>query len=672
MDKLKMQTANKADENFKKLAEMFPNAVTETIDENGEVVRAIDKDVLMQEISCKVVDGNEERYQFTWPDKKKSVLLANAPINKTLRPCREESVDFDTTENLYIEGDNLEVLKLLQETYLGKIKMIYIDPPYNTGNDFVYEDDFALSIAEYIANSGQFDESGNQLVQNPESNGRFHTDWLNMLYPRLKIAKNLLTEDGAIFISIDENEVNTLKTICDEIFGQSNFIAQLVWAAGRKNDSKYISVSHEYILCYFRNIDYIKENKIVWREKKQGLDDIYAEYETLKRVYGDDYERMSSELKQWYKNLPDGHPAKDHSHYCRVDEKGIFFPDNISWPGGGGPKYPVLHPVTHKPVKVPSRGWLTNEKTMAEWIHQGRVEFGNDETSVPTLKSYLKDREYTVPYSVFYKDGRAASKRLAALMGEKVFENPKDEEVIKRLIEFCGVSDGDYVLDFFSGSGTTAHAMFLANAEQKVNRHFILVQIPEEISEKNATSEKSKKVARSAIALCDTLGVDHTICEIGKERIRRAGKKIKEITQLTVPSLDVGFRVLKCDNSNMKDVYYNPAEYEQSLFTSLEDNIKEDRTPEDLLFQVMLDLGVLLSSKIEETTIAGKKVFNVEDNYLIACFDSDVTEETIKAIAKQKPYYFVMRDSSMANDSVATNFEQIFATYSPDTVRKVL
>ena len=672
MDKLRMQTANKADENFKKLAEMFPNAVTETIDENGEVVRAIDKDVLMQEISCKVVDGNEERYQFTWPDKKKSVLLANAPINKTLRPCREESVDFDTTENLYIEGDNLEVLKLLQETYLGKIKMIYIDPPYNTGNDFVYEDDFALSIAEYIANSGQFDESGNQLVQNPESNGRFHTDWLNMLYPRLKIAKNLLTEDGAIFISIDENEVNTLKTICDEIFGQSNFIAQLVWAAGRKNDSKYISVSHEYILCYFRNIDYIKENKIVWREKKQGLDDIYAEYETLKRVYGDDYERMSSELKQWYKNLPDGHPAKDHSHYCRVDEKGIFFPDNISWPGGGGPKYPVLHPVTHKPVKVPSRGWLTNEKTMAEWIHQGRVEFGKDENSVPTLKSYLKDREYTVPYSVFYKDGRAASKRLAALMGEKVFENPKDEEVIKRLIEFCGVSDGDYVLDFFSGSGTTAHAMFLANVEQKVNRHFILVQIPEEISEKNATSEKSKKVARSAIALCDALGVDHTICEIGKERIRRAGKKIKEITQLTVPTLDVGFRVLKCDNSNMKDVYYNPAEYEQSLFTSLEDNIKEDRIPEDLLFQVMLDLGVLLSSKIEETTIAGKKVFNVEDNYLIACFDSDVTEETIKAIAKQKPYYFVMRDSSMANDSVATNFEQIFATYSPETVRKVL
>ena len=665
-----MQTSNKADENFKKLAVMFPNAVTETIDENGEVVRAIDKDVLMQEISCKVVDGNEERYQFTWPDKKKSVLLANAPINKTLRPCREESVDFDNTENLYIEGDNLEVLKLLQETYLGKIKMIYIDPPYNTGNDFVYEDDFAISMSEYLANSGQYDEVGNQLVQNTENNGRFHTDWLNMLYPRLKIAKNLLAEDGAIFISIDENEVNTLKNICDEIFGRSNFIAELIWAAGRKNDSKYISVSHEYILCYFRNSDYIKENKIVWREKKQGLNDIYAEYELLKRTYGNDYEQMTKELKRWYKNLPDGHPAKDHSHYNRIDDKGIFFPDNISWPGGGGPKYEILHPVTHKAVKIPSRGWLTNEKTMKIWIQQGRVEFGKDENCVPTLKSYLRDREYTVPYSVFYKDGRAASKRLATLLGDKVFENPKDEEIIERLIEFCGVSEGDYILDFFSGSATTAHAIFLANVEQEMNRHFILVQLPEEISEKNATSEKSKKVARNAMALCDDLGVKHTICEIGKERIRRAAKKIAE--ENPEAKFDGGFRVLKCDSSNMKNVYYNPAEYEPSLFTSLEDNIKEDRTSEDLLFQVMLDLGVLLSSKIKETTIARKRVFNVEDNYLIACFDDNVTEEAITEIAKQKPYYFVMRDSSMANDSVATNFEQIFATYSPDTVRKVL
>lgn len=674
-DKLKMQTENLADKNYEMLSKMFPNALTETItgyDDDGKpiVERAIDADVLRQEISCKVVEGKDERYQFTWPDKKKAVLLANAPIDKTLRPRRQESVDFDKTENIYIEGDNLEVLKLLQETYLGKIKMIYIDPPYNTGNDFVYEDDFAISMSEYLANSGQYDEVGNQLVQNAESNGRFHTDWLNMLYPRLKIAKNLLTDDGAIFISIDENEVNTLKTICDEIFGRSNFVAELIWAAGRKNDSKYVSVSHEYILCYFRNSDFIKENKIIWRERKQGLDDIYAEYENLKKIYGTDYEQMTKEMKLWYKNLPDGHPAKDHSHYNRVDGKGVYFPDNISWPGGGGPKYEVLHPVTHKPVKVPSRGWLTNERTMKEWIEQGRVEFGKDENGVPTLKSYLKDREYTVPYSVFYKDGRAASKRLATLMGDKVFENPKDEEIIERLIEFCGVSDGDYILDFFSGSGTTAHATFLANIMQQKSRHFILVQIPEEISEKNATSEKSKKVAKSAIALCDNLGVAHTICEIGKERIRRSAKKISEEHPDIV--FDGGFRVLKCDSSNMKDVYYNPSETQQSLFDIYADNIKEDRTPEDLLFQVMLDLGVLLSSKIEETTIAGKQVFNVADGFLIACFDKDVTEETVKAVAEKKPYYAVFRDSSMANDSVATNFDQIFESISPDTVRKVL
>ena len=359
-----MHSINNVNENIKKIGELFPNCITERKKENGVTEYAVDFDMLKQELSDVVVEGKEERYQFTWPDKKNSILLANAPISKTLRPCREESVDFDNTENLYIEGDNLDVLKLLQETYLGKIKMIYIDPPYNTGNDFVYNDDFAISVSEYIANSGQFDESGNQMVQNTESNGRFHTDWLNMLYPRLKLAKNLLTEDGAIFISIDENEINTLKNVCDEIFGRSNFVAELIWAAGRKNDSKHISVSHEYILCYFRNFDYIKENKIIWREKKQGLDDIYAEYDNLRVTYKEDFKTIEKELKSWFKNLPDGHPAKDHSHYCRVDDKGVFFADNISWPGGGGPKYNILHPITGKPVKIPSRGWLTNEETM--------------------------------------------------------------------------------------------------------------------------------------------------------------------------------------------------------------------------------------------------------------------------------------------------------------------
>ena len=678
MDKLKMHTPNKADENFHKLAALFPNAVTETINENGEVVRAIDKDVLMQEISTTVVEGKDERYQFTWPDKKKSVLLANAPISKTLRPCREESMGKDGTpggfdsENLYIEGDNLEVLKLLQETYLGKVKMIYIDPPYNTGNDFVYEDDFAQSTDEYLANSGQFDEDGNRLVTNTESNGRFHTDWLNMIYPRLKLAKDLLTEDGAIFISIDENEVSALKLVCDEVFGATNFIAELIWAAGRKNDSKYISVSHEYVLCYFRNAEYMAEHKIVWREKKQGLTDIYAEYETLKKKYGCEFASMEKELKNWYKNLPDGHAAKDHSHYNKIDDKGIFFASDISWPGGGGPKYEIKNPQTGKPVKIPSRGWLTNKDTMMQWIAEGRVYFGKDEAAVPTIKSYLFEHEYGVPYSVFYKDGRAASKRLASLMGDKVFENPKDEEVIQRFIQFCAVNDGDVILDFFSGSATTAHALLRANVEQNINRKFVLVQLPELIDPSKASSEKSKKVAQNAVKLLDSIHAKHNICEIGKERIRRAGAKIKEENPMGTVDLDVGFRVLKCDTSNMKDVYYTPDEFDASMFDLLADNIKEDRTPEDLLFQVMLDLGVLLSSKIEETVIAGKKVFKVEGNFLMACFDRDVTNEVIEAIAKEKPIYFVMRDSSLANDSVATNFDQIFATYSPETIRKVL
>lgn len=677
MTHLKLHSLDKVAANIDAIAALFPNAVTEVL-RDGKTERAIDFDMLRQELSDSIVEGREERYQFTWPDKRKAVLAANAPITSTLRPVVADSVGKDGTpggfdsENLYIEGDNLEVLKLLQETYLGKVKMIYIDPPYNTGNDFVYEDDFAQSAAEYLAGSGQYDEAGNRMVTNTESNGRFHTDWLNMIYPRLKLAKTLLRDDGVIFISIDENEASTLKLICDEIFGESNFVAELIWSAGRKNDSKYISVSHEYVLCYFRDAEYIRENRILWREKKQGLDAIYSEYEALKRTFGSDCETIERELKRWYKNLPDGHPAKDHDHYDRVDEKGIFFSDNISWPGGGGPKYTVLHPVTQKPVKIPSRGWLTNEKTMQEWISQGRVAFGKDENAVPTLKSYLKDREYSVPYSVFYKDGRAASKRLAVLLGEKVFENPKDEEVIQRIIQFCGTEDGDIVVDFFSGSASTAHALFLANVEQRKHRKFILVQIPEQISTENGGSEKAKKVAKNAIALLDTIHAPHNICEIGKERIRRAGKKIREEAGDAAALQDFGFRCLRLDSSNMEDVYYEPEKLGQQDLFSQVDNVKEGRTAEDLLFQVMLDMGIPLSSKISERNIVGKKVFDVGDGFLLACFDSAVTEEVVTEIAKQKPQYAVLRDSSMANDSVATNFEQIFASYSPETERKVL
>jgi adenine-specific DNA-methyltransferase len=624
MDKLKMQTANKADENFKKLAALFPNAVTETINENGEVVRAIDKDVLMQEISCTVVDGKEERYQFTWPDKKKSVLLANAPINKTLRPCREESVDFDTTENLYIEGDNLEVLKLLQETYLGKVKMIYIDPPYNTGNDFVYEDDFAQSMDEYLANSGQYDEDGNRMVQNTESNGRFHTDWLNMIYPRLKLAKDLLTDDGVIFISIDDNEQENLKKCCDEVFDGQNFVAQLVWerAFSPKNDARFVSNSHDYVLMYAKDITQFVIGRLPRTEEANAR----------------------------YSN-PDNDP------------RGVWMSSDISVKTYNAEcDYPITAPSGRVIEPPAGRCWSLSKKAFLERLQDNRIWFGPDGNGVPRIKRFLTDlkHEGMAPTSImFFKDvghSQEGAQEVSKLLDGGFFSGPKPQRLMQRLLTLANLKSDSVVLDFFSGSASTAHAVMSKNAEDGGHRKFIMVQLPEVTDKKSEAYKAGYK----------------NICEIGKERIRRAGKKIKEDNPLTAQNLDIGFRVLKCDTTNMKDVYYNPADYKFSMLSAFEDNIKEDRTPEDLLFQVMLDLGVLLSSKIEETTIAGKKVFNVEDNYLIACFDSNVTDETIKAIAMQKPYYFVMRDSSMANDSVATNFDQIFATYSPDTVRKVL
>lgn len=665
MDNLKMHTPNKADENFKKLAELFPNAVTETIDENGVVVRAIDKDVLMQEINTHVVDGKEERYQFTWPDKKKSVLLANAPIKATLRPvykdetiptgkdssgkpyCSSGSVGKDGTpggfdsENLYIEGDNLEVLKLLQETYLGKIKMIYIDPPYNTGNDFVYEDNFAQSTEEYLANSGQFDEEGNRLVPNTESNGRFHTDWLNMIYPRLKLAKDLLTDDGVIFISIDDNEITQLRKICDEIFGEENFVACGVWKRRTSSamDQSKVSTDHEYVCIYNRG------NFKSFR----GTDKDYKGYSN-----------------------PDNDPrgpwvAGDLTVGMNADMRPNQYYDLINPKTGK-----VYHPNYN-------RVWSYTQDSMKKLIEENRIVFPEDTNQRPMKKRFANElKSNTNPFSTWMSEiglNTEGTRAVYTLFDDKsLFNYAKPISLIKTLIQQV-VNVDEVVLDFFSGSATTAHAVMQLNAEDGGHRKFIMVQLPEKTDEKSEAYKAGYK----------------NICEIGKERIRRAATKIKselpqrEIVQQTSlmenidgelenenSVLDLGFRVLKCDSSNMKDVYYRPDEYEPSLFESLTDNIKEDRTPEDLLFQVMLDLGVLLSSKIEETVIAGKKVFQVEDNFLIACFDDQVTEEVITEVAKRKPYYFVMRDSSMANDSVAANFEQIFATYSPDTVRKVL
>ena len=668
MQKLKMHTPDIAEENYKKLAGLFPNAVTETKDENGNVVRAIDKDVLMQEINAKVVDDGQERYQFTWPDKRKSVILANAPIEKTLRFEKEKSVGRDGTpggtdsENIYIEGDNLDALKLLQETYLRKVKMIYIDPPYNTGNDFIYEDNFFQRATDYAAHSGQMDDDGNKLVQNNESNGRFHTDWLNMIYPRLKIAKDLLTDDGVIFISIDDNEQENLKKICNEIFGSQNFVGCLILQTATDNNPRQINTEHEYILCFVKNIK-VQSPWITTSEKAQLIQNKYLE---LKKKYETDTAAIQAELRDWIKKSKD--ILRGVTHYDNVDDKGVFHDGDIANTVFGGYKYKVIHPVTHKPCKIPEKGFRFAEATMRQMIANGDIMFGADETTLIKPKKRL-EKAKDVLRSVIYEDGRASTKQFESLMARDIFQNPKSPMVIGKIMDFI-VKDRDIVLDFFSGSGTTAEAVIRNNSKIAKNIRFIMVQLPENLDESIKKADaRSQKTMKNAVEFLDSIGSGHTICDIAEERIRRAGAKIKEETGADI---DYGFRCFKVDSSNMKDVYYRPDKLVQMNLDQFIDNIKEDRTSEDLLIQVMLDLGVLLSSKVEKTEIEGKKVLSVADGYLIACFDEKVTEDVVTAIAKKHPFYAVFRDSSMADDSIVANFDQIFDIYSPLTKRKVL
>lgn len=624
MEKLKMHTTDRAEENYKKLAALFPNAVTETIDEDGHTVRAIDKDVLMQEINTQVVDDKQERYQFIWPGKRKTIMLADQLIEKTLRFEKEKSVGKNGTrggidsENIYIEGDNLDALKLLRETYLGKVKTIYIDPPYNTGNDYIYEDNFSQSDIKYKNNSGQLDDEGNQLVQNTRSNGRFHTDWLNMIYPRLKLAKDLLTTDGVIFISIDDNEYGDLRKICDEIFGKQSFLATFVWKrrASSQLDKSKCSTDHEYVLAY-------KGKEFT---AFRGVDKDYKGYSN-----------------------PDNDP------------RGPWTPGDLTVGMTGDMRpnqyYDLVDPKTGKVYKANyNRVWSYIPESMNQLIADNRIVFPEDTSKRPMRKRFASELDSdTNPQSTWMDSvgmNTEGTKQMYDLFGKTFFPYTKPVSLIKLLI-LQATKKNSTVLDFFSGSGTTAHAVMQLNAEDGGNRKYIMVQIPEETDEKSEAYKAGYK----------------NICEIGEERIRRAGKKIKEETGADI---DYGFRCFKVDSSNMKDVYYRPADVKQEQIDIFTDNIKEDRTPEDLLIQVMLDLGVLLSSKVERTEIAGKKVFSVDDGYLIACFDQDVTDEVVTAIAKQHPFYAVFRDSSVANDSVAANFEQIFKTYSPETVRKVL
>ena len=711
-----MHSMNKIDENIAKIATLFPNCVTEAKGENGEITKKIDFDMLKQELSHSLIEGREERYQFTWPDKKQAILTANAPINKTLRPCREESVNFDETENLYIEGDNLEVLKLLQETYLGKIKMIYIDPPYNTGNDFVYNDDFSQDADDYMSNSGQTDEEGNRLVANTESNGRFHTDWLNMMYPRLKLARDLLSDDGVIFISIDDNEVDNLRKICDEIFGECNFVAQLTTVMNLKgnNDEFGFAGTHEYSLVYMKDKDSVFDlNGVPLTEEDK------TEY-TLSDEKGK-FKKGATLMRTGEAGAREKRPKGYYPIYVSKDLKSL----NITRQASDD------YEVYPKTVDGKEMSWRRSPefllKTKDEFIitkTNNGISFNKKQRLEDDIRRGKKAK--TLFYKPEYSSGNGTS-LIKELFNGRLFDNPKPLTLIKDMLSIRSSNNVDMdddtslisseespiILDFFSGSATTAHAVMQLNAEDGGHRKFILIQLPELTYEAETISEiidgKEKKVyifdketnrpkikkdseARKA-------GY-YTICEIGKERIRRAGKQLLKTTiqtgegmenslfenSLTTSAetplgvsnpcdnkkLDIGFRVLKCDTSNMEDVYYTPDHLDkQDLFKN---NIKSDRTGEDLLFQTMLDLGIMLSSKIETKKINGKEVFCVEGNYLMACFDDTVDEATITEIAKEKPYYFVMRDpaNSKDGDSLITNFEQIFTTYSPETVRKIL
>lgn len=694
MENLKMHTPDLAGENFKKLAALFPNAVTETITgykANGDpiVERAIDADVLRQEISATVVEGPQERYQFTWPDKKKSVVLANQPIAKTLRLEREKSVGKDgtpgniDTENIYIEGDNLDALKLLQETYLGKVKMIYIDPPYNTGNDFIYEDDFSQNADEYLGNSGQFDEEGNRLVQNTESNGRFHTDWLNMLYPRLRLAKDLLAKDGVIAISIGFHEMCNLLKLCQDVFSDRQVFSVTVKTSGGKPNGAF-NISNEYIV-------FAVPNDFTPIATEEDMKDYASPYHGMNLATFTQDERPN-QAYPIYVSTETGIIVGCGKSLAERQSEGIFAGHlkDFVYDYAEAPKGTVaIWPVTNKGEQcvwrlipdrlmndwkkgyikvVPNNSTSTNNKYAIQYLSGGIIE----KIKSGEVKTYRISDNPEIP-TIDIKDYKTAGAGIAsiwddksfytakgnsdikALFDKKVFSYPKPVDLIWYILKKTVPSDA-IVLDFFSGSASTAHAVMKQNAFDDGQRKYIMIQLPEKC-------EQGSDALRAGYK---------NLCEIGEERIRRAGKKIKEENPLTTADLDIGFRVFKVDSSNMEDVYYRPADYTQGQLELFADNIKPDRTPEDLLFQVMLDLGILLSSDIQETEIVGKKVFSVADGYLIACFDKDVTEETVKGIAQKQPVYAVFRDSSMASDSVATNFEQIFETYSPRTQRKVL
>lgn len=634
-------------DNVARLRELFPGCVTESKGEDGSIKLAVDFDQLRQELSSSLVEGPQERYHLNWPGKREALLTANAPIAKTLRPSRDESVDFDTTKNLFVEGDNLDALKLLQETYLGKIKMIYIDPPYNTGKDFIYADDFGSDTESYLVKSNQVEESGGRLVANTESNGRFHSDWLSMIYARLRLARNLLTGDGVIFISVDDNEADNLRKVCSEVFGEQNFVGQVVWQRSKKGDAKLIATVHEYILCYVLDKSAVLESG-VWRRPKEGADEVLAKYAELKVSLKGQHEAIRAAMMEWYRQLPEGDPRKAHKHYNWSDDRGLYFAADFAGPDDGResrPRHDILHPITKRPCKKPSTGWRWDEAKTNWALAQDppRIHFGPDETTIPTRKSYLFEIDSEPYSSVFYRDGRSATLEVEELVGKGVFQFPKNTDVLSELIELV-TKPSDIVLDFFAGSGSTGHAIWKVNATHQSKRRFILVQLPEAVEK----------------------GEYRTIADVTKRRLRRAGEKLQAGAAI---GQDTGFRVLKIDTSNMADVFYTPDGLTQGDLLGVVDNIKPDRTPEDLLFQVMLDWGVDLALPITKQTIQGREVFFVDDNALAACFDASgkIDEALVKELATHKPLRAVFRDAGFKDSAAKINVEQIFKLLSPAT-----
>jgi len=672
MDKLKMHSPNLTQDNIARIRDLFPGCVTEVQAAGGSVKLAVDFDQLRQELSESIVDGPQERYHLNWPGKREALLAANAPIAKTLRPCRAESVGFDETKNIFIEGDNLDALKLLQETYLGKVKLIYIDPPYNTGKDFVYRDNFSETSDDYFSRSLQADDQGNRLVANRDSNGRFHSVWLSSLYSRLSIARNMLRQDGIVVISIDEVEHSNLRRMCDEIFGSQNFCGEIVWKNSSKNDQSYISVQHEYFVVYVRDK---QANNGEWLEKKQGLEEIYKAFDGFKSELGNDWKKIHQAALAWYRELPASSPMLDSKHYGWMDERGVYFPDNISGPNDGQYVYDIDHPITGKQVKQPSRGWFCPKPKLLQLISENRVHFGSDESTVPCLKTYLKNTEYVSLTSLRVVDSRAASNRLRDLFGEKVFTNPKDELLLADLFRAMGVAGDDIVLDFYAGSGSTAHAVMELNRTAGSNCRWILVQIAENLVDSLAVATgAAKKITQNAISLMNTLGRPTTISEIAKERLRRAGAMVLGNKISEEWRKDIGFRVLRVDTSNMREIYYTPDSVEKGQIDLLVDNIMSDRTDEDLLIQVMLDWGIDLALPIGQHVIQGKAVSTVDENALAACFDGNggIDEAFVKELAKLQPLRVVFRDAGFKDSAVKINVEQIFKLLSPATEVKCI